>query len=143
MATKDDNRIALLSIKPVYVDQIERGLKRVEFRKKIFKQETSIAVIYCSSPTQKIVGFFEIAGIDQGTPDSIWDQHASVAGISKTDYKKYFYDSDRAYAICIQSYHKLKNPIKLSDLNPKLTPPQNYRYLDKNDFSVLTRQLSN
>ena len=48
----------LLSIKPEYVEQIERHTKLFEFRKRKFKNVPSEILIYASAPVKKIVGSF-------------------------------------------------------------------------------------
>jgi type I restriction enzyme S subunit len=52
----------LLSIKPQYVDEIVKGNKKYEFRKKIFKKKDEVQeiYIYSTSPVKKIIGYFNL-----------------------------------------------------------------------------------
>ena len=56
----------ILSIKPKYCEKIINGKKKVEFRRKIFKNENKIDLVfmYSTSPVKKIVGFFKIESIN-------------------------------------------------------------------------------
>jgi predicted transcriptional regulator len=50
----------LLSIKPEYAELIKSGLKKYEFRRKIFKKAGHSKVfIYSTSPVKKITGVFD------------------------------------------------------------------------------------
>ena len=53
----------ILSIKPRYVKEIEKGNKKYEFRKSIFKKKVKWVYIYSTSPVKKITGRFRIEGI--------------------------------------------------------------------------------
>lgn len=46
---------AILSIKPVYANQILAGTKKVEFRKRSFKEKVRRVYIYASVPVKQIV----------------------------------------------------------------------------------------
>ena len=58
----------LLSIKPEYVEQIERHTKRFEFRKRNFKNLPSEVWIYASAPVKRIVGIILVRDIIEDTP---------------------------------------------------------------------------
>ncbi|MCI7025768.1 MAG: hypothetical protein MR983_07260 [Succinatimonas sp.] len=58
----------LLSIKPEYVEQIERHTKLFEFRKRNFKNLPSVVWIYASAPVKKIVGIIQVRDIIEDTP---------------------------------------------------------------------------
>ena len=59
---------AILSIKPIYANQILAGTKKVEFRKRKFKEEVRKVYIYASVPVKQIVGYFTFSTIDEDTP---------------------------------------------------------------------------
>lgn len=58
----------LLSIKPEYVEQIERHTKLFEFRKRKFKNVPSEILIYASAPVKRIVGIILVRDIIEDTP---------------------------------------------------------------------------
>lgn len=94
----------LLSIKPEYVEQIERHTKRFEFRKRNFKNLPSEVWIYASAPVKKIVGIIQVGAIIEDTPISL--------------------------AIVIKDYIKFETPIDPYKVNSVFTAPQSYAYLD-------------
>ena len=58
----------LLSIKPEYVEQIERHTKLFEFRKRNFKNFSSEIWIYASATVKRIVGIIQVRDIIEDTP---------------------------------------------------------------------------
>lgn len=62
----------LLSIKPKYVEQIERRSKRFEFRKQNFKSKPKEIWVYASSPVKKIVGIIYVEDVLEGSPIELW-----------------------------------------------------------------------
>lgn len=125
----------LLSIKPVYVDEILTGRKTFEFRKSIFKKEGIARVfIYSSSPVKKIVASFEIAGIIANSPQKLWEKCQKYGGISENDFFDYFKNSDIGYAIEIANLNKFPEPIDPYKIKKNFRPPQSYRYLPLDYF---------
>ena len=66
------HEVALLSIRPEYVQQIIEGTKKVEFRKKVFSNTVKKVVVYSSYPQKRIVGYFRVTNIIIDTPLDIW-----------------------------------------------------------------------
>jgi predicted transcriptional regulator len=90
----------LLSIKPKYAELIKSGLKKYEFRRKIFKKAGGCKVfIYSTSPVKKITGVFDASIIHQDSPYRIWDMFGAYSGISEGEFFQYFRDCEIAYAI--------------------------------------------
>ena len=115
----------LLSIKPMYVDEILAGKKIFEFRKSIFKKkDISEVFIYSSSPVKKIVASFEIARIIADSPQKLWDKCQKYGGISENDFFDYFKNSDIGYAIEITNFELFKEPIDPKKLNSNFVAPQ-------------------
>ena len=125
----------LLSIKPVYVDEILTGRKTFEFRKSIFKKEGIAKVfIYSSSPVKKIVASFEIARIIANSPQKLWEKCQKYGGISENDFFDYFKNSEIGYAIEIANLKKFPEPINPYKIKKDFRPPQSYRYLPLDYF---------
>ncbi|MEW6376634.1 MAG: ASCH domain-containing protein [Thermodesulfobacteriota bacterium] len=81
----------LLSIKPKYADLIKSGLKKYEFRRKIFNKAGRCKVfIYSTSPVKKITGVFDASTIHQDSPYRIWDMFGAYSGLSEEEFFKYF-----------------------------------------------------
>ncbi|MDE5767136.1 MAG: ASCH domain-containing protein [Malacoplasma sp.] len=50
----------LISIKPEYVKNILKGIKKYEYRTKLPKEKISKIIIYCTSPIKKVVAEVDI-----------------------------------------------------------------------------------
>lgn len=125
----------LLSIKPVYVDLIIKGIKKVEYRKKIASRTDIIQIlIYASHPISCIIGEFQVKGILSGTPEEIWDMTSDIGGINKDEYFSYFSGHSKAYAYQIGNVKIYSKPYRLSEYNIRRAP-QNFMYIE--DFSKL------
>ena len=80
----------LLSIKPEYASAIAKGIKKVEFRKRIFSETVERAFVYSSSPVKKIIGSFLVSHIEKGIPDYIWEKYSKCGSISRDKFFDYF-----------------------------------------------------
>jgi predicted transcriptional regulator len=127
------NRTLLLSIKPTYTNKIFAGTKTVELRRTrpgVMRGDT--ALIYESSPSKMLSGFFKVGGIISDTPDQLWIRVQSEAGVSKDDFDKYYLGAKEAFGIRIEHVTRLQQPIELNELRellPGFTPPQSFRYV--------------
>ncbi|GHT46464.1 hypothetical protein AGMMS49965_24050 [Bacteroidia bacterium] len=122
---------AILSIKPIYANNILSGGKKVEFRKKIFKKSVERVYIYSSSPQKMIVGYFTIKEIVEDTPANLWNKFKEVGGIEKNDFFEYFKDTCIGYSIIINNIVKFeegKDPIEFME---NFSAPQSYIYLER------------
>ncbi|DAA85774.1 TPA: hypothetical protein CPT82_03710 [Candidatus Gastranaerophilales bacterium HUM_2] len=120
----------LLSIKPKYVEEIEKGSKLYEFRKVIFKEPTEEIWVYSSAPIKRIVGKIYVDSIIEDSPEAIWKSCNKNAGIEKQSFFKYFEGKNKGYAIVIKKYEAFKKPINPYDENIDFVPPQSYAYLN-------------
>lgn len=119
----------LLSIKPKYVEQIEQGSKTYEFRKSIFKQKTNEIWVYASAPIKQIVGKIHIDNIIEDTPENLWANFRTQAGIGKEDFFKYFEGKEKGFAIKIKEFEHFEEPINPYTETSNFTAPQSYAYL--------------
>lgn len=120
----------LLSIKPEFVEEIQHGNKRYEYRKKRFKKEVTSVVVYSNKPVGKIVGEFTIGEILQGPPDEIWSLTSRYAGVPEEFFQRYFLDVDEALAIEIKEYKAYPKPIALRDITGHEKAPQSFLYIE-------------
>ncbi len=120
----------ILSIKPKYAQAIISGTKKVEFRKKIFKRPVDKVYIYSSSPSKKLIGFFTFIEVVEDNPKELWNKFQQVGGIDKADFFDYFRDSERGYAIVIDTVEKFKKGIDPIDFFENFCAPQSYIYID-------------
>ncbi len=125
----------LLSIKPKYAELIRSGIKKYEFRRRIFSKAGPCKVfIYSTSPVKKITGVFDAPIIHQDSPYKIWDMFGAYSGLSKEEFFQYFRGCQIAYAIEIRNliiFEEPRDPVKEpSDYFIEFNPPQSYRYFN-------------
>lgn len=123
------DRVALLSIKPVYAEAIFGGRKTVEFRRSRLAPDIELAIVYATQPVGRVIGWFRIAGIAESTPDGLWRRFRGDGAIRRCEYFDYFEGADRAYAIEIAEPTTITEPMLLDTLSSGLRPPQSFQYL--------------
>lgn len=128
--------IALLSIHPEYVRLMSKGEKRVEFRRARFRHELTHVVVYATSPERRIVGYFEVVGIDEGSATSLWRTHKKHSGISRKRLFAYLRGARQAVAIKIGRFHEVKRKISLGEVGAA-APPQSFVYLPREALALL------
>lgn len=138
MAQAKSRKVALLPIKPKFANAIIDGHKTIEFRKMKFKEDVSHVVIYASSPVKKVIGYFEIDTIDEGTPKALWKKYHTTGGIEYEDFMEYYSDKKMAFGIKVKNVKTLKRPIGLDKLKRGLKAPQNFLYLKNQQFEKVT-----
>lgn len=129
MAAGTIPRVALLSIHPEHAHAILDGRKRVEFRKRRFAPSVEIVLLYATSPTRKVVGYFQIAEQDLASPSCIWRRHGARGAVSRALFRGYFSDSAEAVAVLIQKAIALSAPLNLRDLGIDKAP-QSFQYIN-------------
>ena len=119
----------LLSIKPEYVERILAGTKKYEYRKRLARTESSILLIYSTSPVMKVVAKVEILGTISAAPSTLWEKTKNSAGISRKKYREYFHGCKTAYAYELGQIEKFDPPKNLSEYGITLAP-QSFVYVD-------------
>lgn len=130
MAATATRRVALLSIKPAYAQAILDGRKHVEFRRTPLSSDVAHVVVYSTSPVQRVIGTFEVDGVDNEPPDVLWDRYSHVGGIDRDAYDRYFSGCTSAYAIKVRRPVTLPAPVLLAEVRQGLRAPQSFQYLD-------------
>ena len=117
-----------MSINPEHVVNILAGTKRFEFRKTKCKEHIDAILIYSTYPIMKVVAEVEVTGIIVGTPQVIWKQTASAAGIDKKFFDHYYSGRNTAVAYALGNVTQYESPRQLSDYGIKAAP-QSYVYI--------------
>lgn len=130
MAGEADAVVALLPIKPHFAKRIMEGTKRVEFRRRPFARAPEWVVVYASAPEKRVLGCFSVRGVDECSPESLWQRYERVGGIARADFAAYYTGRDRGVALLIDEVHALDDPLELREIGDGLLPPQSYRYLE-------------
>ena len=124
-------KIALISIKPKFANQILFGVKRFEYRKRTLSPETTHIILYMTAPVKKIVGIATIHRIHSGTPANIWEQTKHASGLVKDFYNSYFKDSKTAYAIELETVMPFNTWIDPKMVEPNFKAPQSFKYVSQ------------
>jgi predicted transcriptional regulator len=128
----DTSTNVILSIKPKYAKAIISGIKKVEFRKKIFKRLVDKVYIYSSSPTKKLIGYFTFSEIIEESPTELWARFQTVGAIDKNDFFNYYKDNQKGFAIVIDKVEEFKKGIDPIDFFENFCAPQSYIYIEEN-----------
>lgn len=140
--------ILLLSIKPEYATKIFDGQKTVELRRTRNRlNRGDLVLVYVSSPRKALMGTFEVENIQEiQVKDPLqdlsrfWQQIKSHAGITSTEFERYYQGATVLVGIFLKNAKLLDVPIDLAQLRqkiPHLKPPQSYRYLSENEMNIL------
>ena len=121
----------ILSIKPCFCKLIFEGVKRYEYRKRVFKRnDVDKVYVYASKPICKVIGYFTVGGIINDTVSNVWDMTHKEGGITKEYFDAYFNGCDIAHAIKIEDARLFSVPIDPKSVLDNFRAPQNYMYLD-------------
>ena len=137
MASDSLGFVALLSIRPQFAQAIMDGEKKVEFRKVKFRRAVSHIVVYATDPVRQIVGYFEVAGLTQATPERLWRLYGSLGAIGRRDFRSYYCSSHRGTAIAVGRVCAFRKPLPLSDLGHAVRPPQSFAYIPATAFAKM------
>lgn len=128
------SKIIILSIHPCHIEKIYSGEKLYEYRKNVPSDIQNI-VVYATSPIKKIVAVIEVDKVLTGTPESIWKQTCEHSGVTKEFFMSYFRGKEKANAIKIKRFIKLKESKPLSYIGIKYAP-QSFVYIDDSSDSI-------
>ena|SRR5712692_4863646 len=126
------SKAALLSIKPVYANQILTGTKTIELRKSSMGlSQGDVALVYSSAPEQRIAFWFRVKTIEPLSVEEMWRRHRDQLSIEYEDYAAYFAGAKMAIGLHVGEIHSLVPiPIQeLEELIPGFVPPQGIVWL--------------
>ena len=138
---------AILSIKPVYANQILAGTKTIELRKSSMAlTEGDVILVYSSSPEQSLAFWFRVKAVETLPVELMWNQHHKRLGIQKDDYMAYFDGLEVAVGFHVGELQSIE-PIHLrqiENLVPGFVPPQGIIWLrdDLGKYKTLLSRLS-
>ncbi len=130
-------KIALISIKPKFANQILFGVKKFEYRKTSIDKTTTHIVLYMTAPIKRIVGLVSVKKVLSGSPNMIWEKTKSEAGIVRSFYREYFKDTKIAYAIELSEVIPFNHWINPKEIIHDFRPPQSFKYIDNNFFTQI------
>lgn len=134
-------RAVLLSVKPRFAEQIVAGTKRVEFRRSWAAEQVGLAVIYSSSPIQRLVGIVDVDGTVFASPSSVWTKcRERGPGLERRELMEYFAGKVQAYGVLLGKVTLPEKPIPPKSLFRGFRPPQSYRYLSAAELRRVGKQ---
>lgn len=129
-------RVALISIRPCYVEKILSGEKRLEFRRSWAAEPVDVLVIYASSPAQKIVATVDIVNVTEGSPTALWElAKEKGGGVTRQLIYDYFAGKKTGFAIEIADVIEFEFPIDPKMVFKNFLAPQSFRYLEAKDYN--------
>lgn len=131
----------LLSMKPRFAELVLSGVKTVEFRRTWAAKPVGLAVIYSSSPVQRIVGIVGIKGTFVASPSKIWTKCLPLGpGLQRKELMDYFIGKDEAYGVFLGKVILPSKPVSPNLLFKGFRPPQSYRYLSTTELRRVGKQ---
>jgi predicted transcriptional regulator len=124
--------IAVISIHPRWVTEIESGRKTVEFRRRWTQRNVSKIIIYATAPISKIWGVVSVKEVIYGPRSVLWDINSKygVPGATKRGFYGYFHGLKKGYAILIGRPKLFKTHAAMRLIfRANFTPPQGIRFL--------------
>ena len=121
----------VMSIRPSYANDIVKGNKRVELRRKFSEKWVgSKTLIYSSRPERRFIGSFKIGKVISDHPERIWKTFKSEIRCPKEDFDNYTVGLDKVYAIIISESLEFKEPMLVTNLShhvkSDIKVPQSY-----------------
>lgn len=129
MGSGTTSRVALMAIQPQYAQAILAGEKTVEFRKRALAPDVDTVLIYETSPTQLVVGMFQVEDTVHLAPSSLWRRFGPVGSIARPDFMTYYATHKTAVGLVVGTVVRLAVPVPLSELRPRPAVPQSFSYL--------------
>ncbi len=124
-------RLMLLSIHPVYVEQILTGAKTVELR----RTRPNVApgqpvVIYATTPSAALVATCRIDRVEIDSPEAIWTSSGELTAVRREQFDSYFAGSSSAVALHLSEVTELSSTVSLEQLREScgFHPPQTWHF---------------
>ncbi len=118
----------IISINPIHVENIIKGIKKYEYRRIAAKQDISSIIIYETTPIKRVVAEVEIVDVLEMTPEELWQLTKSESGIDKVFFDAYFKNKQIAYAYKLGAVKVFDEPRLLVDYGIK-NAPQSFVYI--------------
>ena len=122
-------RIALLSLRPKFVDALLNGTKTVEFRKRPLASNVTHVAIYATRPVARVVAVFSVREQIVGSPRALWRKFGTVAGgSSRAGFFAYYEGCAQGVGIEVDELFRLDEPLTLQEAFGIDRPPQSVQY---------------
>lgn len=126
---------ALISIRPVHVDNILRGTKKVEIRRKRLRIAPGTRLwIYSTLPSGKVEGVATVSATESGEPGELWNKISDVSGTTYDRFLSYSNGCSDVFILWLTHVQKLADAPSLNDIRtelPGFMPPQSFMWLSQ------------
>lgn len=123
----------IISIRQHFAEAILAGEKSFELRRLRPGFGASARVfIYVPLPSQKIVGWFDVAEVLEAAPPRLWRSVRGACALSRCAFNAYFDGAPVGFALRITKFQRFGEPLSLPAIrkvDSDFTPPQGYQYL--------------
>lgn len=128
------DRTLLMSVKPKYAEKVLRGEKTVELRRVRPRRigPGDIILLYATAPVGLFVGVCRVTEILLDSPSALWPRVEGLAGVTRTEYFRYFQNARSATGIVIEQATRLVDDFSLDDSRryvPEFMPPRSFCYV--------------
>lgn len=144
-ARRDEETVKIFSITNGYSNKIYSKEKSVELRRqnvKISKNEKCL--IYTTSPIKEITGYFIVKQKIRLPIKNLWETTKNFAGLSKSEFMKYFKGCKHGTAIFFKYVKKFVRGLGLEEIRALIIdfrPPQSYYNLNNKIYSIISIKL--
>jgi predicted transcriptional regulator len=131
-------QVLLISIKPEFVQKILDKQKTIELRKA--RPQLNIGdfiLVYESSPTKSLVGWFEVQEIIYEEIQVLWKKVKDDAGVSKKEFDDYYQKSN--FGVGIRIKDRFTSKLSLEEIRKtwvRFRPPQSFHYLKEDEIAI-------
>jgi predicted transcriptional regulator len=133
----------LVSIRPTHVENIAKGRKTVELRRRFSEDaEGALILMYSTSPTRAIVGSATIAGVRRLGLKALWDRYGEAACVERQTFDAYFQGLKEGYAILLSDVRVFARAVAATHLKEKFgfVAPQSFMYLRREYYPLLKHE---
>lgn len=129
----------VITIQQPHSRDILSGRKKIEFRRTAIRQENQpdIGFIYEPSPTQSIVGVFEVDSVERRPVAELIELGIEETPSTRDSLEEYFSGLDVGTAIHIKNAKPVDPPVPLHEEPTgswRFNPPQSFYYVDPQEF---------
>ena len=79
---------AIISIRPIFAEEILRKRKTVELRRRIPATKVGTRLwIYATRPVSSIIGIAKVSNIIRSDPAAIWSLYSALVGINRAEFR--------------------------------------------------------
>jgi len=118
----------LISLEPRHAENILKGYKTVELRRREMKiSPGAIVWIYAKLPVGSIIGRTMVTAVHVLAPASLWRRFGASAGVTRSEFFEYFEGVPRGVALELAHCQRLRSAITLESLrrcSKQFQPPQ-------------------